>query len=253
MHIEPFTLASTAEASRTLARAFVTNPLHVVAFGPERLARNEAFFRTGLAAMKGPKLVALEGSQILGLIHWVPSLDCQFSGPEKLRMMPAMVAGFGLRSSLRVGSWLSAWSKHDPSEPHSHLGPIGVDPSAQGQGIGRQLMERYCAELDRTETAGYFEKVLDLRPVYHRREDRIRAHVVLCWLALLLVRVIETSCEGSWPSLRHELEKLRLGSFQGAAGSFCQRSEITAAQRVILARLQLREPPLLHELTPAAT
>jgi len=97
------------------------------------------------------------------------------------------------------------------------------------------------------------KQVLDLRPVYHRREDRIRAHVVLCWLALLLVRVIETSCEGSWPSLRHELEKLRLGSFQGAAGSFCQRSEITAAQRAILARLQLREPPLLHELTPAAT
>ena len=25
-----------------------------------------------------------------------------------------------------------------------------------------------------------------LRPVYHHREDRIRAHVQLCWLALLL-------------------------------------------------------------------
>jgi hypothetical protein len=73
MRIEPFTPAGTAEASRTLARAFVTNPLHVAAFGADRLTRNEAFFRTGLAAMKGPKLVAVEGSQILGLIHWVPS------------------------------------------------------------------------------------------------------------------------------------------------------------------------------------
>jgi len=97
------------------------------------------------------------------------------------------------------------------------------------------------------------KQVLDLRPVYHRREDRIRAHVVLCWLALLLVRVIETTCEETWPALRHELEKLRLGSFRGAAGSFCQRSEITAAQRAILAKLQMSEPPLLHELTPAAT
>ena len=97
------------------------------------------------------------------------------------------------------------------------------------------------------------KQVLDLRPVYHRREDRIRAHVVLCWLALLLVRVIETSCEGSWPALRHELEKLRLGSFRGAAGSFSQRSEITAAQRAILAQLQMSAPPLLHELTPAAS
>ena len=96
------------------------------------------------------------------------------------------------------------------------------------------------------------KQVLDLRPVYHRREDRIRAHVVLCWLALLLVRVIETSCEASWPQLRHELEKLRLGSFRGAAGSFSQRSEITVAQRAIFAQLQMSAPPLLAELAPAA-
>jgi transposase len=31
--------------------------------------------------------------------------------------------------------------------------------------------------------------ILELRPVYHRLEDRIRAHVILCWLALLLVRI----------------------------------------------------------------
>ena len=30
---------------------------------------------------------------------------------------------------------------------------------------------------------------LDMRPVYHWLEDRIRAHIVLCWLALLLVRI----------------------------------------------------------------
>lgn len=34
--------------------------------------------------------------------------------------------------------------------------------------------------------------ILDLRPVYHRLEERIRAHVVLCWLALLMIRIIET-------------------------------------------------------------
>ena len=29
---------------------------------------------------------------------------------------------------------------------------------------------------------------LELRPVYHRLEDRIRSHILLCWLALLLVQ-----------------------------------------------------------------
>ena len=28
--------------------------------------------------------------------------------------------------------------------------------------------------------------VIDLRPVYHRLEEQIRAHVILCWLALSL-------------------------------------------------------------------
>ena len=37
------------------------------------------------------------------------------------------------------------------------------------------------------------KQVIDLRPVYHRREDRIRAHVMLCWLALLLMRVAENT------------------------------------------------------------
>ena len=39
---------------------------------------------------------------------------------------------------------------------------------------------------------------LKLRPVYHYREDRIRAHVQLCWLALLLIRVIETATCDTW-------------------------------------------------------
>ena len=96
------------------------------------------------------------------------------------------------------------------------------------------------------------KQVLDLRPVYHRKEERIRAHVVLCWLALLLVRVIETTCEESWPQLRRELEQLKLGSFRGPSGTFRQRTEITAPQRAILAKLQLAEPPRLQEITPAA-
>ncbi len=37
------------------------------------------------------------------------------------------------------------------------------------------------------------KSVLDLRPVYHRLEERIRAHVLLCWLALLLIRVAENT------------------------------------------------------------
>lgn len=68
IRIETFNADMTADAARMLARAFVTNPLHVAAFGADELARNDAFFRVGLKVMKGPRLVALDGSRILGLI-----------------------------------------------------------------------------------------------------------------------------------------------------------------------------------------
>jgi hypothetical protein len=95
------------------------------------------------------------------------------------------------------------------------------------------------------------KQVIDLRPVYHRKEQRIRAHVVLCWLALLLIRLVETSCGGTWPTLRRELDRIALGTFAGPAGVFRQRTEITKPQRDILAKLDLDPPPRIYQLTPA--
>jgi ribosomal protein S18 acetylase RimI-like enzyme len=147
----------TESAVSILARAFVTNPLHVAAFGPSRLDSNEVFFRIGLNAMKGRKLIATDDTRILGVAHWVHSDECQFSGPEKVRTLPAMIRGFGLRTGIRVLTWVSTWSRHDPAEPHCHLGPIGVDPDAQGRRIGSLLMETYCEDLGRMGVAGYLE------------------------------------------------------------------------------------------------
>src|SRR5690242_9635626 len=59
------------------------------------------------------------------------------------------------------------------------------------------------------------KQILDLRPVYHRLEERIRAHVVLCWLALLLIRVIETRTDQTWHHVRRHLDRLHAGTFTG--------------------------------------
>jgi hypothetical protein len=95
------------------------------------------------------------------------------------------------------------------------------------------------------------KQIIDLRPVYHRREERIRAHVLLCWLALLLIRIAETTTGQTWPSMRDELQRLHLGTFTGPAGTFRQRTEITPTQRKILTALTLDEPRRVHEATPA--
>jgi len=92
---------------------------------------------------------------------------------------------------------------------------------------------------------------MDLRPVYHRLEERIRAHVILCWLALLLVRIVETTTGDTWHHIRYELNELHLGTFTGAAGTYRQRTELTKPQRDILARLDLTPPKKIIELAPS--
>ena len=92
------------------------------------------------------------------------------------------------------------------------------------------------------------KQVIDLRPVFHRREDRIRAHVLLCWLALLLIRISENAAGQTWPEIRRELEKIQVGTFAGPSGTFRQRTEITKNQRQILKHLKIDAPPRIYQL-----
>src|SRR5580704_1063932 len=94
------------------------------------------------------------------------------------------------------------------------------------------------------------KQVIDLRPVYHRKEERIRAHVILCWLALLLIRIAETAAGTTWNNIADELDLLTLGTFTGPAGTFRQTAELTSTQRDILAKLGLPPPKKIIEATP---
>lgn len=92
------------------------------------------------------------------------------------------------------------------------------------------------------------KQLLDLRPVYHRREDRIRAHVLLCWLALLLIRVAETSTGQTWNRLRAELQRLHAVTYTGPAGTFRQSTDLTKAQRDIFTALNVTPPKKIIDL-----
>jgi transposase len=96
------------------------------------------------------------------------------------------------------------------------------------------------------------KQVIDLRPACHRKEERIRAHVILCWLALLLIRIAETTTGTTWNKISDELDLLTLGTFTGSAGTFRQTAELTKIQRDLLARLTIAHPKKIIEATPAS-
>jgi len=121
------------------------------------------------------------------------------------------------------------------------------DPTLTAEDIAlgyKQLLEIERAWRDMKTT-------LDLRPVHHRKEDRIRAHVLLCWLALLLIRIAENQAHDTWRNLRDELQRMHLGTFTGPTGTSQQRTELTARQRDILNAIGVAQPPLfLHLQAP---
>ena len=97
------------------------------------------------------------------------------------------------------------------------------------------------------------KQVLDLRPVYHRLEDRIRAHVLLCWLALLLARIVETRASTpdtatTWPRARDQLQRLHVGTFTGPAGVFRQTTPPSAEVRQLHQVLDIDLPPRILDL-----
>ncbi|HXZ77127.1 MAG TPA: IS1634 family transposase, partial [Streptosporangiaceae bacterium] len=122
------------------------------------------------------------------------------------------------------------------------------DPKLSAEDIA--LGYKQLAEVER----GWrdLKQVIDLRPVYHRKEERIRAHIILCWLALLLIRIAETTAGTTWNTITDELDLLTLGTFTGPAGMFRQTAELTKTQRDLLAKLKIAHPKKIIEATPAS-
>ena len=89
-----------------------------------------------------------------------------------------------------------------------------------------------------------------LRPVFHRKEDRIRAHVLVCFLALVIIRVCEIRAQNTWRKIGDELQTIKLGRFRSSEGEFTQRTELTAEQRQLLKALGVPEPRRFGQITP---
>jgi len=106
-----------------------------------------------------------------------------------------------------------------------------------------------CKQLLEVEDAfRTLKSMLDLRPMYHRVSDRIRAHVFLCWPAPLLVRVAEHQVGDTWPRIRTQLERTRIVEIDAPEGKIAQRTDITPAQKHILSSPGVPEPKKIRKI-----
>lgn len=87
---------------------------------------------------------------------------------------------------------------------------------------------------------------LEFRPVYHRKDGRIKSHVLLCFLALLLVRIAERRTGLTWDRIRAIMERMHLGIFESKKGRILRCTELTSEQSNILKKLNIPPPPRVH-------
>ncbi len=90
-----------------------------------------------------------------------------------------------------------------------------------------------------------------LRPVFHRLERRIRAHVLICWLALLLTRVAERQTGQTWHRIERETSRLAQVTLAGEAGMVCQTTPLKPVQKAIYQALSIEPPPRVSAFEPA--
>jgi transposase len=134
--------------------------------------------------------------------------------------------------------------------------------AAEAKTDGRTLLRTSDLTMDAADVARGYKalqevergfrdlKQLDLRPVSHRRADRIVAHVQLCWLSLLLIRTAEIAVGDTWRNLSHELDRIRLVTLATEAGTVAQRTRLDDKHLSILGALGLPEPPRYHDFQP---
>src|SRR5271170_622683 len=206
----------------------------IICYNPDAATRDAATRAELLAALDdliagSDKLTATKRAELRGKISTMPGLN------RFLRVTPG---GLLRIDKARINTEENLDGKYLLRSSDPKL-------SAEDIALGyKQLLEVERGWRD-------MKSVLDLRPVYHRLEERIRAHVILCWLALLLIRIIETTTGGTWPAIRRHLDRLHTGTFTGPAGTFRQRTELTKAQAGLLARLDIPAPRQIIELEPA--
>ncbi len=118
-----------------------------------------------------------------------------------------------------------------------------------------QLVARYKSLADIERGFRVLKSEIEIGPVYHRLPERIRAHATICFIALILYRIMRqrlhaaaapTSPERALAQLRRiQHHRITLNGSQPSAGL----STTSAEQSALLATLKLSKPRLPEQMT----
>ena len=97
------------------------------------------------------------------------------------------------------------------------------------------------------ESFRILKSLFETRPIYHYTHKRIIGHLVLCFVALLLERVLEieltkNNMEFSVDKIRDAIKSLQASKIEVDGEIFYMRSEISELSQNILSILKIKIP-----------
>ena len=120
---------------------------------------------------RGGQVVLQDGGLVAGAV-WAPPGRWKASTWRQLPGFPRLMMSLGrgnLQSLAKRGKALQdSLDRAHPNEPHWYLAALGVEPAAQGKGVGGALMRAGLDRCDRDGTPAYLECLERLVPYYQR-------------------------------------------------------------------------------------
>jgi len=183
--------------------------------------------------------------------------DRQFTDPAHKRVEQAHVkAECALRDHPSLGRWIR-------QTPKGRLAIDRAKVKAEERLDGKYLLATCGPDLTAEDAALGYKNLLEaqrgfrdmksellLRPVFHRLEHRIRGHVLLRWLALLLIRVAERRSGQTWRTVRRQTGRIMQITLSGPAGTVTKTQPSAQPSRPPTRAFPSNHPPGSPPSTP---
>jgi ribosomal protein S18 acetylase RimI-like enzyme len=151
--------------ARSLARAFDDDP--VAAFSNPRASSRErrlAFFFTGRMESLIDDELCFCDEERTGAALWAAPDRWHVPPREQLRALRLMS-----RRAVHATVGFARMERIHPKEPHFYLSVLGVDPHAQGRGVGSRLLAPMLERCDREGVPAYLESSKERNVEYYGR------------------------------------------------------------------------------------